>query len=145
MGNQSRKITLAATGDILLHRRVYNKAKIKDGSYDFADMLAEAKPLFKKNHLSIVNQESIIGGVEMGLSDFPNFNSPVEIGYTLKDFNVDIVNISNNHTLDHGEKGVLESIKNWDKIGIPYVGAYKSQEDQETLRIFHKNGLKVCF
>src|SRR5690625_4300319 len=145
MENNKGKVTIGATGDILLHKRVYNKAKTKKGNYDFTEMLAEAKPLFKKDHLIIVNQESIIGGEEMGLSDFPHFNSPVEIGYNLKDMNVDIANIANNHTLDHGEKGILKSIVNWEKIGIPYVGAYRSRKDQETLRIFHKNGLKICF
>src|SRR5699024_5618358 len=142
---ENKKVTLGATGDILLHKRVYNKARTKGGGYDFTGLLAEARPLFKKDHLIIVNQESIIGGEEMGLSDFPHFNSPVEIGHTLKDMNVDIANISNNHTLDHGEKGILKSIENWEKIGLPYVGAFKSKKDQETLRIFHRNGLKICF
>lgn len=146
MSDTIGKFTLGATGDILIHKRVYEKAKKEDGNgYDFNHMLAEVKPLFKKDHLIIVNQESIIAGEEIGLSDFPHFNSPVEIGYTLKDFNVDIVNLANNHIMDRGEEGVLKSIENWEKIGLPYVGAYKSKEDQETLRIFHKNGLKVCF
>lgn len=143
--DKSKKVTIGATGDILLHKRVFNKAKTKNNGYDFTEMFSNVKPLFEKDHLIIVNQESIIGGKKLGLSDFPHFNSPVEIGYTLKDLNVDIANISNNHTLDHGEKGVIESIKNWNKIGIPYVGAYKSKTDQETLRIFHKNGLRICF
>lgn len=141
-----RKVTIGATGDILIHKRVYNKAKMKDGTgYDFSYMLSEAKKLFKKEHLIIVNQESIIAGEEIGLSDFPHFNSPIEIGYQLKDMNVDIVNIANNHIMDRGEEGVLKSIENWEKIGLPYVGANKSVEDQETLRIIHKNGLRVCF
>src|SRR5690625_298080 len=145
MENQSRKATLAATGDILLHDRLYKEAKQKNGGYDFTEMFAGVKPLFKKEHLTIVNQESIIAGEELGLASFPHFNSPIEIGHTLKDLNVDIANIANNHTLDHGEEGVLKSIENWDKLGIPYVGAYKSKEDQETLRIIHKNGLRICF
>lgn len=145
MGNDNKKVTLAATGDILLHQRLYNKAKKSEGKYDFSEMLSEARQLFNKDHLIIVNQESIIGGVELGLSDFPHFNSPVEIGYALKDLHVDIVNLANNHILDRGEEGVLKSIENWEKIGIPYVGAYKSKKDQDTLRIFHRNGLRVCF
>lgn len=145
MSESFGKVTIGATGDILLHKRVYNKAKQEDGRYDFTEILSEVNPLFKKEHLIIVNQESIIGGKEMGLSDFPHFNSPVEIGYALKDMNVDIAHIANNHTLDHGEKGILKSIENWEKIGLPYVGAYKSREDQETLRIIHKNGLRICF
>lgn len=145
MSDSHGKITLGATGDILLHKRVYNKAKTADGSFDFTDMFSNVKHLFDKEHLIVVNQESIIGGKELGLSCFPHFNSPVEIGYTLKDMNVDLVNIANNHTMDYGEKGLLKSIENWEKIGLPYVGAYKSKEDQETLRIIHKNGLRICF
>ena len=145
MGNNTRKVTIGATGDILLHDRVYNKAKLEDGSYNFTEMLAAAKPLFKKDHLFIANQESIIGGAELGISSFPHFNSPIEIGYTLKDLNVDIANMANNHVMDKGEEGILKAIENWEKIGMPYVGAYKSNDDRNTLRIFHRNGLKICF
>src|SRR5690625_3407451 len=146
MTNTNGKFTLGATGDILLHKRVFEKAKVPNSDgYDFGEMLGEAKQLFKKDHLIIVNQESIIAGEEIGLSDFPRFNSPVEIGYMLKEMNVDIVNIANNHIMDRGEEGVLKSIRNWEKIGLPYVGANKSFKDQNTLRIFQKNGLKICF
>ncbi|MFG6119280.1 CapA family protein [Thalassobacillus sp. B23F22_16] len=142
----SQKFTLAATGDVLLHTRLCRKAKrkIRNG-YDFDGLMEETKHLFNKGDLTIVNQESIIGGKELGISDFPKFNSPVDIGYTLKNFGVDIVSLANNHIMDKGEEGVLKSIENWEKIGIPYVGAYKSKEDQETLRIINKNGLRVCF
>src|SRR5690625_5047558 len=141
---QLGKFTLAATGDILIHESVYKEAKEESG-YNFEPMFSKVKYLFDENHLIIVNQESLIAGEELGLSGFPKFNSPIEIGYTLKNMNVDIVNMANNHVLDHGEKGILKSLENWNKIGIPYVGAYKSKTDQETLRIFHKNGLKVSF
>src|SRR5699024_2460940 len=50
-----------------------------------------------------------------------------------------------NHTLDFGEEGLRKSLDNLNEIGLPYVGAYQSVEDQETVRIFHKNGLKICF
>src|SRR5690625_2789064 len=129
MEKNSRKVTIGATGDILLHDRVYNKAKLDDGSYDFTDMLAEAEKLLKKEHLIIANQESIIGGVDLGISSFPHFNSPIEIGYKLKELNVDIANMANNHVMDKGENGILKAIENWEKIGMPYVGAYKSIED----------------
>lgn len=145
MEKNSRKVTIGATGDILLHDRVYNKARLADGSYDFSEMLSEAKPLFKKEHLIIANQESIIGGEELGVSSFPHFNSPIEIGYQLKELNIDIANMANNHVMDKGEEGILKAIENWEKIGMPYVGAYKSVEDRNTLRIFHRNGLKICF
>lgn len=142
--NQTRKIRLTATGDILLHKRLFKTARKVIG-YDFMPKLNNAKALFADSDITIVNQESIIAGKKLGLSSFPKFNSPVEIGYALKELGVDIVNLANNHVLDLNEEGILESIKNWEKIGIPYVGAYKSFKDQEELRIINKNGLRVCF
>ncbi|MDE5415822.1 CapA family protein [Alkalihalobacterium chitinilyticum] len=144
--DESKKFTLAATGDVLLHNRLYNKAKRKlKAGYDFNPMLENVKPLFEQGDIKIVNQESIIAGEEIGLSSYPKFNSPVEIGYTLKEFGVDIVNLANNHVLDKGEKGILRTIDNLNEIGMPYVGAYNSQKDKDTLRIIEKNGLRVCF
>lgn len=143
--SKSRKITLGATGDILLHLRVCNKAKNNNGNYDFMPFMENVRGLFETPDLTIVNQESIIAGEKLGLSDYPRFNGPTEIGITLKELGVDIVTIANNHTLDKGEKGVFESIKHWENFGIPYVGAYKSKEDSETLRVIHKNGLRVGF
>lgn len=49
---------------------------------------------------------------------------------------VDLVSIANNHMLDRGEKGLLKSIRNLDRIGLEYDGGYKSFEDQDRLRIF---------
>ncbi|MCR6112291.1 CapA family protein [Bacillus sp. A301a_S52] len=144
--NDTSSFKLAATGDVLLHNRVYKKAKRKiRRGYDFNGMFEGVRHLFTQGDLTIVNQESIIGGEELGLSSYPRFNSPVEIGETLKELGVDIVNLANNHVLDKGEEGILKSIENWEKLGIPYVGAYKSEEDQQDLRIFNKNGLKICF
>lgn len=140
----SKQFTLAATGDVLLHARLYKTAKKKYG-YDFNPKIEEIKHLFKLGDLRIVNLESIIAGKEIGLSSFPRFNSPVEIGHLLKDLGVDIVNIANNHVLDRGEEGLLMSIDNLERIGLPYVGAYKSNKDREKLRILHKNGLRICF
>lgn len=146
MSNKSMKFTLGATGDILLHERLYNEAKkTNEAGYDFSELLKHARSLFLEADLNIVNQESIIAGEELGLSSYPRFNSPIEIGYLLKEFGVDIVNLANNHVLDRKEEGLLKSIENWKEIGIPYVGAYSSQEDKETVRIFHKNGLRIAF
>src|SRR5690625_7979081 len=108
----TKKVTIGATGDILLHKRVYEKARKKDGSFDFAPMFENVKHLFDKDHLLIVNQESIIGGEELGLKGFPRFNSPMELGYQLHNLHVDIVNIANNNTFDLGADEMLKSIEN---------------------------------
>lgn len=139
-----KSLTISAVGDILLHGRVYGGLK-KKSNFKFDEQLRPVKDLLGQTDITIANLETIIGGVELGLSGFPKFNAPAEIGYTLKELGVDLVTIANNHVLDKGEKGLLKSISNLEKIGLEYDGAYKSEEDKDRLRVFERNGLKVAF
>src|SRR5690625_5275887 len=136
-------ITLTAVGDILLHGRVYGGLK-KKSNFIFDEQLAGVRELLGKTDLTIANLETPIAGTEFGLSGFPRFNAPKEIGYTLKNMGVDLVTLANNHVLDQGEEGLLKTIENLEKIGLIYDGAYKSLEDSETLRVFYVNGISIC-
>lgn len=139
------KIKLAATGDVLLHSRIYNICKKSDGTYDFKDKMAPAGELLKKGDISIVNLEALVAGEELGLSSFPKFNNPIELAENLKELGTDIVSNSNNHTLDFGVEGALKSIENLEKVGLPYVGSHKSKKDQSEVRIIERNGIKCAF
>lgn len=142
---EEKKITLTAIGDILIHGRVYDDAKTENG-YDFMPMLEKVEPFLNDATITFANQETMIGGESFGLSTYPAFNSPVEIGEALKQVGVDVVSIANNHTLDRGEKVIQTAIKHWDKMNMMYVGAYKDEKDQDTLRVYEtKEGISVAF
>lgn len=138
-------ITLAAIGDILIHESVYETAREKK-EYNFIPYFQYVKPYLQKVDIGFANQESMIGGSEIGLSTYPAFNSPHEVGDALKDVGIDIVSMANNHTLDRGEKAILHAIRHWEKIGMMYVGSYKSQEDRDNLRVIETpEGISVAF
>ena len=61
------------------------------------------------------NQETILGGTELGLSGYPTFNSPQEFGDTMVDLGFNLVSTANNHSLDKGEEGILRSTAYWKK------------------------------
>ncbi|WP_066288351.1 CapA family protein [Bacillus sp. FJAT-29937] len=137
-------VTLGAIGDILIHDWVYNDAKTQSG-YDFTPMFQPIISVLQEPDLLLANQETILGGEEFGISSYPLFNSPQEVGDALLQAGVDIVSTANNHSLDKGEKGLVASIDYMDKIGLPHVGTYKSPEDQKSLTILNKNGIKVAY
>lgn len=139
------KFTLTAVGDILLHKAVYRDAAMGTDSYDFRPMFEQVKPYLEQADITFANSESIIAGKELGISDYPQFGSPVEIGEALKSVGVDIVSMANNHTLDKKEKGVLAAIQNWNSLGVQYTGAYESQADRDRIRVIDANGVKVAF
>jgi len=140
----TKKFTLSAIGDVLLHKSVYRDAQ-QGETYDFKPMLEPVKTYLEQTDLTFANSESIMAGKSLGISDYPNFNSPIEIGDALKAAGVDIVGMANNHTLDKREAGVRAAIQNWKNIGMPYIGAYESQEDRDRIRVLEANGAKVAF
>ncbi len=124
---------IGAIGDILIHDRVYEDA-LTENTYDFKPMLANVKGMLEKPDLLLANQETILGGVEMGLSSYPTFNSPQEVGDAFIDAGVDIVSTANNHSLDKGERGILAEIDYFNRVGLPYVGAFKDSIDQANVK-----------
>ncbi|WP_275695574.1 CapA family protein [Ferdinandcohnia quinoae] len=140
----SSSMTLAAVGDILIHGTVYKDASTGN-RYDFKPMFANVKELLLQPDLTIANQETIVGGTEIGLSTYPSFNSPFEVADALQDAGVDIVSIANNHTLDRGEKAIISATGYLDKIGMAYTGGYRSIEDRNVIRILNRNGIKIAF
>ncbi|WP_102275651.1 CapA family protein [Cytobacillus massiliigabonensis] len=140
----SQTITLGAIGDILIHDWVYNDAKTADG-YDFTPMFQHIKQTLHQPDLLLANQETILGGKEIGISSYPLFNSPQEIGDALKDAGVDIVSTANNHSLDKGEKGLLASLHYLDTIRLPHVGTYKNANEKQKLQVLESNGIRVAY
>ncbi|WP_422122563.1 CapA family protein [Planococcus sp. X10-3] len=140
----TRTASLAAVGDILLHSTVYNAAKTPDG-YDFGPMFEKIKPYLEQADITVANSESIIGGSAIGVSSYPSFNSPYEIGDTLKDVGVDVVAMANNHTLDRGITAIENAINYWEEIGITQTGSYLSAEERDQPALLTANDITFSF
>ncbi len=138
------RASLAAIGDVLLHRSVIRDAQ-KGDTYHFNKMFERVKPYLESADITVANQESLMGGSELGLTGYPMFNSPFEIGDTLKWAGVDVVTMANNHVFDRGERGILRSISHWDDLGMVYVGANKDEADRARIRILERNGIIFSF
>lgn len=145
--NDTYKMSLAMVGDVLIHGAVYEDAKTPDG-YDFKDMVSLVKPLISPYDLAYYNQETILGGTELGLSTYPRFNSPYSVGDAMIDMGFNLVSLANNHTLDRNEEGIQNSTAYWKKQeNVLVAGSYASKEDRDNieLHIGEKNGITYGF
>lgn len=144
---ESNMLSMVMVGDCLIHRFIYNDASNGDGTYSFDSMFDEVAPLIKGHDLAFYNQESIIGGKSLGLSAYPRFNSPEEIGDTMVNLGFNLVSLANNHTMDKGEIGVINSVNYWKtKPGVYYSGQALSSSDRESnIKVEEKNGIKYAF
>ncbi len=140
--------TLFMVGDALIHYGVYHDALKSDGSYDFKPMLEYIKPISSKYDLAYYNQETILGGSELGYSSYPRFNSPSEVGDAFIDAGFNLVSLATNHTMDKGETGVLNSVNYWkSKKDVVTSGQWSSFEDRNNMvqKIYEVNGIKYAF
>lgn len=141
------KVSLFAVGDALIHDAVYKDAQTdeigEDGynKYDFKKMLTEIKPLAEQHDLAFYNQETIIGGKDLGLSNYPMFNSPDEIGLDMLASGFNIVNLATNHTMDKGARGATYSANFWENQDAYITGSYTSEEARNNIKIAEKNGI----
>jgi Putative enzyme of poly-gamma-glutamate biosynthesis (capsule formation) len=140
------KLSLFMVGDALYHSAVYGDGKQADGTYNYDKQLEYIKPIASKYDLVYYNQESILGGTKMGLSSYPMFNSPQEVGDAFIKAGFNMVSLANNHTLDKGEKGVLSSNEYWNsKTNVVTAGSYSTPEDKAKSHVHEKNNIKYAF
>ena len=90
---KEKRMSIISVGDILIHESVYKDAEKEDGTYDFHYMFTDIEPIIKKYDLKFCNQESTIGGSVLGISGYPSFNSPDEIGQNLVDIGFNMVRL----------------------------------------------------
>ena len=137
--------SLIAVGDYLIHSSVYKDAnRLANGDgYDFKPMISYIKEIVSNYDIAYYNQETILGGSELGLSGYPTFNSPYEAGDAMLDAGFNLVSLATNHTMDSGKKAVENSCKYWQsKENVLTAGSYCSEEERNKINIKEINNIK---
>lgn len=137
--------SMVMVGDYLIHSSLYNEAhrNANYNGYNFKPMLELIKPIVSKYDIKYYNQETILGGAEIGLSDYPTFNSPYEAGDDMLDTGFNLVSLATNHTMDRGRKAIANSRNYWNnKENVLAVGSYTSEEEKSEIHIQEVNNIK---
>jgi len=139
-------ISLIMVGDMLMHTPVEKSALQEDGSYDYFAIFAETADLIVEADLALVNQEVIIGGEELGISGYPAFNAPYELGHELVEVGFDVICQGTNHALDKGRKGLLNCINFWEENypEVAVLGIHDSRESQDEIYVYEQDGIKIA-
>lgn len=140
----TQKMTIGAVGDILIHDRVYNSSRTR-GGFNFRPAFSAVKTVLQKPDMLTANQESVLGGVKLGLSSYPMFNSPQEVGTAVKNAGIDICSTANNHALDKGEAGIVSELKFMNRIGMKHIGTYMTPADAKKIVVTRSHGIRVAW
>lgn len=144
--SQPSEIMLLMVGDMLMHEKVLDSGLQEDGSYSFRHLFAQVEERIRQADLALVNQETIIGGAELGLSGYPCFNSPFELGEAEVEAGFDVILHGTNHALDKGSKGLLRCLDFWENYapGLPYLGVNRNEEQEDELYLYEQDGMKIA-
>ncbi|NLL93039.1 MAG: CapA family protein [Clostridiales bacterium] len=139
-------VDIMMIGDMLMHMGVQNSGLMSDGTYNYDHLFTHIVDDVQSADISIVNQEVMIGGIELGLSGYPCFNCANEVGDGLVKAGFNTILHATNHTLDKGAIGVDNCINYWETNhpDITYLGINKTAEDKENIYIYEKDGIKIA-
>ncbi len=144
-------VSILFVGDLILLKEQVNRGyNVETKEYNFEDVFSFTKEYIEEADFSIGVLEGPMAGENMGYSN-SNFddgitiylNYPEEFGVAIKNAGFDLVTLANNHILDKGEDGAIQTLNTLEKIGLEYTGAFRDKDGRKEPQIIEKEGLKI--
>lgn len=142
-------ISFIAAGDNLAHEAVFTYAKTLadkhgyDKEYYFDPMYEGIKDTVKTFDIAMINQESQIR-TDVSPEGYPRFASPSELGQAVINAGFNVIVSANNHMLDKGDAGLLNTLSYWQSKPVVHVGIDKSSDDGMNIAVLEKDGFKTA-
>lgn len=141
-GDADGSVNLAFAGDVLLAASV-EKLMLKNGyEYPYAKVL----PFLRQPDIMAVNLETpvTLRGTPAQNKQYVYKSSPDALP-ALIDAGIDVVNLANNHTLDQGEEGLLDTIDSLARVKLPNMGAGRNDTEAYKPVIKEVNGVSIAY
>jgi len=143
---ESVQISFSAVGDLMVHSTQLNANFDKvTKKYNFHQSFEFVEPILQNADINFANLETTLTNDPKEYSGYPEFGSPNEYAYAIKDSHFNILSTANNHSVDKGAKGINNTIETLNKLGISHLGTYLDKEDYQKRRDFILNieGYKI--
>ncbi len=130
-------VRLNFVGDVSLGAMFENLGKGVSGKINKGlNPFEFAKSEFANSDLNIANLECVLSSVSSKKQPFSQvLRCPEDYVHILKTNRVDVVNLANNHTLDHGREAFERMVKVLDENGIRHFGESRDRLQEDALII----------
>lgn len=132
------KVSVLVTGDSIVARPISD-----DEDPNFHKLVE----LLRSTDVSIANLEIICPGAKRHPSTLyhgvPLYMEP-ELLSEFEWLGFDVYGLANNHVLDYGVEGLLSSVEQLEKRGLPFAGAGRTLSEALAARTVEKNGARVA-
>ncbi|MGL4622809.1 CapA family protein [Chroococcidiopsis sp.] len=136
-------ITLAFLGDVMLGRGVNEEILYRSPESFWGSVL----PILQGADAAIANLECAITHQSSEeccrTAKVFHFRADPAAVKVLRAGNIQFVSLANNHTLDFGDRGLLDTLHHLDAVGIRHAGAGRNLHEAATPILLDINALKV--
>ena len=131
-------VTLFFTGDVMLGRGV--DSILSDGGNVFQNV----KSLFKNSDGAIINLEGPFTSSSSNFKQSIPLKANPSYAHVLKDNNIVVACLANNHIMDYGSKGLSDTISSLKSSGVNYTGAGENLEQATQPVYLNVKGRKIA-
>ncbi len=142
-----RTVTIAGTGDVLVHRRVVAAAQTHASEGGFRWILSGLRARLPAEDLAFVNLESPLTEAFRSPANAtpPVLGAPTSYGADLAATGFDVLSVANNHAFDQAGDGLAITLDAVTAAGMRAVGAGRSDADARAPVVVERQGVRVAF
>jgi Bacterial capsule synthesis protein PGA_cap len=133
---EPRRLSLVATGDILLHERLWTQARRDGGGsgpsdLDFTPQIAAIEPIVDGADLAICHLETPLAPEGGPYEGYPLFSAPPQIVLALAETGYDACTTASNHTFDQGAAGIDRTLSLLEDAGVAHAGSARAEAEAD--------------
>ncbi len=142
-----RTVTVALTGDVLVHNTVWASAdRVAPGpALDFRPMLAPLRPAVSGADLALCHLETPLAPRGGPYQSYPLFAAPPALVPALKWVGYDGCSTASNHSVDQGFPGVARTLDTLDAAGLVHAGTARTARESARVTGFRVNGMDIAW
>ncbi len=140
-----KKARVSFVGDLMNQTLQLEYSACSNG-YDYNPSFSIISDRIKNSDLAVGNLETVVSERFKPCGNFiKGFNAPLDYLKAVKNAGFDIVSTANNHSYDCGKKGVIDTIKSLDKVGLGHFGSSTNYKSKDRVCFRNVNEIKVAF
>ena len=139
------RLTVAASGDLLIHTPVAQRALALGGGrrYDFAPLFAPVRRTIAGADLALCHVETpLVPGPVQG---YPVFRTPPDLARSIRRVGWDTCSTASNHSLDAGQYGIDTTLRALRGAGVKATGTARSARGRRRIAMIRVKGVRVAF
>ncbi len=142
-----RRFTIVATGDILIHESLWERAAVLGAAsgqaFDFRPMFRRVRDTLAGADLALCHLETPVT-TDGELSSYPVFAAPVEVTDAIAAAGYDSCSTASNHSLDGATAGIGATLEALDRVGVAHAGTARTRAESRRITMLDVEGARVA-